>query len=287
MDFICLSRQDPPFSASGWLSSLSDQQCNQSETEEEPLTHDRYLTLQHFVLHFLDFHSTDDFDGRLDVCCREKMICRILLLIRLSCVCGTFVVNVAQTSYQAEENQDITLEWMFTTTTGTSPNSIYIYCEMNTDHKASVLFHLYGGVEVPESRDQQFVGRVQWDKDVFRDGRLRLHVSRLRTEDSGRYLCEVSTNSGVDFGDCRLDVSEPKSVQTTTETPLLPRTFQTPEPKNETTVKGGRSHLAMVTAVVFCSLLILVGGVAGYLHRHGCQKPKFLKNDDQSNLPPV
>ncbi|KAI3376110.1 hypothetical protein L3Q82_016642, partial [Scortum barcoo] len=41
----------------------------------------------------------------------EKMICRILLLITLtSCVCGTFVVNVTQSSYQAEENQNITLE---------------------------------------------------------------------------------------------------------------------------------------------------------------------------------
>ena len=56
-------------------------------------------------------------------------------------------------------------------------------------------------------QDQQFVGRVQLDKDVLRDGRLRLHVSRLRTEDSGWYLCDVKTNYGVDFGECRLNVS--------------------------------------------------------------------------------
>ncbi|KAI3375564.1 hypothetical protein L3Q82_003892 [Scortum barcoo] len=49
------------------------------------------------------------------LCLWEKMICRILLLITLtSCVCGTFVVNVTQSSYQAEENQNITLEWTFT-----------------------------------------------------------------------------------------------------------------------------------------------------------------------------
>ncbi|KAM8746700.1 uncharacterized protein AB9X84_014879 isoform 1-T1 [Acanthopagrus schlegelii] len=138
---------------------------------------------------------------------KEKMICRILLLISLNCVCGTFVVNVTQTSYQAEENHNITLEWTFTTTADTSTDSLYIFCEMKTDHNVSVLFEIRGGVVIPESRDQQFVGRVQWDKDVLRDGRLRLHVSRLRTEDSGQYLCDVKTNYGVDFGDCWLNVS--------------------------------------------------------------------------------
>ncbi|KAM8747900.1 uncharacterized protein AB9X84_015766 isoform 2-T2 [Acanthopagrus schlegelii] len=150
------------------------------------------------------------------------MICRILLLISLNCVCGTFVVNVTQTSYQAEENHNITLEWTFTTTADTSPDSLFVFCEMAADDKVSVLFELRGGVVVPESRDQQFVGRVQWDKDVLRDGRLRLHVSRLRTEDSGRYLCDVKTNYGVDFGECWLNVSAardwPKPERPNTDT---------------------------------------------------------------------
>uniref|UniRef100_A0A087X475 Ig-like domain-containing protein n=1 Tax=Poecilia formosa TaxID=48698 RepID=A0A087X475_POEFO len=38
------------------------------------------------------------------------------------------------------------------------------------------------------SQHPQFSGRVQMDKDVLREGRIRLHVSRLRTEDSGLYL---------------------------------------------------------------------------------------------------
>ncbi|XP_036968894.1 uncharacterized protein LOC119027622 [Acanthopagrus latus] len=138
----------------------------------------------------------------------EKMICRILLLISLNCVCGTFVVNVTQTSYQAEENHNITLEWTFTTTADTSTDSLLIFCEMRTDHKVSVLFLLQGGVVVPESQDQQFVGRVHLDKDALSDGRLRLHVSRLSTEDSGWYLCDVRTNYGVDSGECRLNVSD-------------------------------------------------------------------------------
>ncbi|XP_078020601.1 uncharacterized protein LOC144459805 [Epinephelus lanceolatus] len=148
------------------------------------------------------------------------MICIILLLINLtSCVCGTFVVNVTQSSYQAEENRNITLEFTFTTKPGSSLHSLYIYCELLTDLRASVLFHLHGGVEVPESQDEQFTGRVQCDKDVLREGRLRLHVSRLRTDDSGPYLYEVFTNYGGSAAQCRLNVTaaadEPKPQRIT------------------------------------------------------------------------
>ncbi|XP_044040001.1 uncharacterized protein LOC122870162 isoform X2 [Siniperca chuatsi] len=136
------------------------------------------------------------------------MTCSILLLITLtSCVCaGTFVVNVTQSSYQAEENEDITLEWTFTTKPDSS-NSLNIFCELITDRKVSVLYHLQEGVEVPESQDGQFAGRVQCDRDVLREGRLRLHVSRLRTEDSGLYLCKVRTTYGGSFGKSRLNVT--------------------------------------------------------------------------------
>ncbi|KAI3375620.1 hypothetical protein L3Q82_003932 [Scortum barcoo] len=62
---------------------------------------------------------------------REKMICRILLLITLtSCVCGTFVVNVTQSSYQAEENQNITLEWTFTIKKEMNLTFLYILCAL-------------------------------------------------------------------------------------------------------------------------------------------------------------
>ncbi|XP_044040024.1 uncharacterized protein LOC122870174 isoform X4 [Siniperca chuatsi] len=152
------------------------------------------------------------------------MTCSILLLITLtSCVCGsfppaagTFVVNVTQSSYQAEENEDITLEWTFTTKPDSS-NSLNILCELITDHKASVLYHLHEGVEVPESQDGQFAGRVQCDRDVLREGRLRLHVSRLRTEDSGLYLCEVRTTYGGSFGKSRLTVTAETFVVNVTQ----------------------------------------------------------------------
>ncbi|XP_014881451.1 uncharacterized protein LOC106942638 [Poecilia latipinna] len=136
-----------------------------------------------------------------------KMI-SLLLLILSSCLCAaTFVVNVTQSSYEAEENHSITLEWTFTTRTQGSYRELFIYCEANTDHGVLVLYQVHEGVEIPESQDDQFSGRVQSDKDVLREGRIRLHVSRLRTEDSGLYLCDVKTEDGFNSGRCRLNVT--------------------------------------------------------------------------------
>ncbi|KAI3376120.1 hypothetical protein L3Q82_016644 [Scortum barcoo] len=65
------------------------------------------------------------------------------------------------------------------------------------------------GIRGPPEELEEVSGKkkVQFDKDVLREGRIRLHVSRLRTDDSGLYLCEVSTNYGVRYGECRLIVS--------------------------------------------------------------------------------
>ena len=116
-------------------------------------------------------------------------------------------MKVTQTSYQAEENHNITLEWMFTTKPDTSNTSLNILCELFTDVKVLVLYHVHEGVEVSESQDGQFAGRVQCDKDALREGRIRLHVSRLRTDDSGLYLCEVKTDYGSSSDRCRLNVT--------------------------------------------------------------------------------
>ncbi|XP_067379891.1 CD276 antigen-like [Channa argus] len=133
-----------------------------------------------------------------------KMIFRILLLINLiSCVS----VKVTQTSYQAEKNHNITLEWTFTTKPDMSITSVNTLCSLFINYKHFFLFHLHDGVEVSKSQDQWFSGRVQFDKDVLREGRIRLELSRLRTEDSGLYLCEVNTDDGWGSDTCRLNVT--------------------------------------------------------------------------------
>ncbi|XP_039465463.1 programmed cell death 1 ligand 1-like [Oreochromis aureus] len=133
------------------------------------------------------------------------MICRILLSLS-SCVFGSFVVNVTQTSYQAEENHNITLEWTFTVETGRSPTYLIIYCELS-EQSISVLDYVRDGAEVSESQDEKFSGRVQSDRDALREGRIRLQLCRLRTEDSGQYRCQVNTDYGFSSASCRLNVT--------------------------------------------------------------------------------
>ncbi|XP_014872847.1 uncharacterized protein LOC106936394 isoform X1 [Poecilia latipinna] len=154
--------------------------------------------------------------GRPSKCCclsssssslRMKMI-SLLLLILSSCLCAaTFVVNVTQSSYEAEENHSITLEWTFTTRPDSCLSFEFMTFTLITENKkVSVLFHEHGGVEVSQSQDKQFAGRVQSDKELLKDGRIKLHVSKLRINDSGLYLCEIQTDCGYGSAACRLIV---------------------------------------------------------------------------------
>ncbi|XP_047194905.1 uncharacterized protein LOC124851113 isoform X2 [Hippoglossus stenolepis] len=151
---------------------------------------------------------------------RDEMILNLLLITTISCVCGNFFVKVKQTDYQAEENDSVTLEWTFTTRSDKSPNLLMILCNLVTDHRVSVVYRLHDGVEVPE--DEQFSGRVQCDRDVLREGRLRLHVSRLRTEDSGQYKCVVSTRYGQSADKCWLNVTATVAQEQHTTTTVNP-----------------------------------------------------------------
>ncbi|CAK6982302.1 uncharacterized protein LOC128383556 [Scomber scombrus] len=191
------------------------------------------------------------------------MVCRILLLISLtSCVSGTFVVKVTQTSYQAEENHNITLEWMFTTKPDSSSTSLNIYCQLFTDYKDSVLYHVHEGVEVPESQDEQFAGRVQSDKDALREGRIRLHVSRLRTEDSGLYKCEVFTDYGTSSDRCHLNVTaavDQPEPQKPTERPQ-------PESRGRIGLYGGLTAAGLAVCAGLCFTFRLFSNPVGQDH---------------------
>ncbi|XP_014874639.1 uncharacterized protein LOC106937579 isoform X5 [Poecilia latipinna] len=168
-----------------------------------------------------------------------KMI-SLLLLILSSCLCAaTFVVNVTQSSYEAEENHSITLEWTFTTRTQGSYRELFIVCSLLAPHKELDLYEVHEGVEIPESQDEHFSGRVQSDKDVLREGRIRLHVSRLRTEDSGLFVCYVKTEDGFNSGRCRLNVTAADQIQT--QRPTL-----TPEP----------DELEWIIIIIFMGLII-------------------------------
>ncbi|XP_029381841.1 uncharacterized protein LOC115058578 isoform X3 [Echeneis naucrates] len=172
------------------------------------------------------------------------MMWRILLLFTLtSRVCGTFVVTVGQSSYQAEENQNISLDWTFTRPDPFRISYVYILCEKIPDQR--VLYRLFEGDEVPQSEDKQFSGRVQSDRDVLREGRLRLHVSRLRTEDSGLYECEVITHQGRGSDRCNLTVSAAVGRPE-------------PRPYNDWLILVGLGSVAAAVAVVVAIIVVLV-----------------------------
>ncbi|XP_034424831.1 uncharacterized protein LOC117751902 isoform X2 [Hippoglossus hippoglossus] len=176
---------------------------------------------------------------------RDEMILILLLITTISCVCGTFFVKVTQTDYQAEENDSVTLEWTFTNRSDKSPNLLMILCKLVTDHRVSVVYQLHDGVEDPELQDEQFSGRVQCDRDVLREGRLRLHVSRLRTEDSGQYKCVVRTRYGQSADKCRLNVTATVAQEHTTTT-------VNPEPL------GQERFSILLGALIMTAVIILV-----------------------------
>ncbi|KAF3837418.1 hypothetical protein F7725_004882, partial [Dissostichus mawsoni] len=165
---------------------------------------------------------------------------------------GTFVVNVTQASYQAEENQNITLEWTFSTRRDTSLSSISIVCDL-VSFRPYNLLHLYKGIELPESQDPEFAGRVQWDKDVLTEGRLTLHVSRLRTNDSGLYLCKVFTDYGRNNGRCCLNVTAAKELE-----PQRPPESPQPESWRRLWLIVGLSAALLVLFVVSMACIVLI-----------------------------
>ncbi|XP_023202814.1 uncharacterized protein LOC111611204 isoform X2 [Xiphophorus maculatus] len=173
---------------------------------------------------------------------RMKMISRILLLLILSsCLCAaTFVVNVTQSSYQAEENHSITLEWTFPTKTQGSWRELFIDCSLLDPRRRLFHYQVHKGVEISKSQHEHFSGRVQIDKDVLREGRIRLHVSRLRTEDSGLYRCEVKTEDGSNNAACRLNV-------TAADVCAVRRTTLDPEPEGRGR-NGPHDSLGLTTA---------------------------------------
>ncbi|XP_062239592.1 uncharacterized protein LOC133949665 isoform X2 [Platichthys flesus] len=181
----------------------------------------------------------------------------LLSIILTSCVCGTLVVNVKQPRYQAEVDKNVTLEWTFTAETPRSSNALSIICDQTVNRRDSkILYHLHKGIEVQGSQDQQFSGRVQCDEEVLREGRLRLHVSRIRSEDSGQYVCEVNRDHDGNYGKCQLVVIK------AADQPKAERPTVTSQPEGEMElfiplcVAAAVLVLVLTTVVITAALLV-------------------------------
>ena len=96
------------------------------------------------------------------------------------------------TVYEAEEDGNLTISWDSQSQTDLSRTNMVCFSILNPQR---VLYEMINGVE--ESQHQQFIGRVECDRVPLREGRVRLHLSRLRAEDSGSYRCELEANYDV------------------------------------------------------------------------------------------
>lgn len=105
---------------------------------------------------------------------------------------GLFDLQNMALNYKSEQNNNITVEWRFSAKTNISISSLKIHCVLIPELK--VFYHLDNSVE--ESQHEQFAGRVQCDKEALSAGLVRLHLSKVRTDDSGLYLCRMTTEFG-------------------------------------------------------------------------------------------
>ncbi|XP_074480459.1 myelin-oligodendrocyte glycoprotein-like isoform X2 [Sebastes fasciatus] len=124
-----------------------------------------------------------------------------------------------------------------------------------------------------------YKGRTALNKDGLKHGNISLKIMNVRLSDQGRYRCEIPQLACASL------------IMLVIETPLAPTiNHQTPDPNDGTDVKsdgtdvkGGRHHLIVLVPVLVL-ILILGGGVAGYLLRHKCQKQNCTKYDVQSQV---
>ncbi|XP_029310498.1 uncharacterized protein LOC115023561 [Cottoperca gobio] len=147
---------------------------------------------------------------------REKMICRMLLLLSLTCC----VYGMSEPlKFQAEEDNNVTVEWSFSSKANISISSLKLHCLTVLGLK--VFYHM--DHHVYESQNQQFAGRVQCDREALRTGSVRLHLSRVRADDSGQYLCRMATGSGRKVKQFSLNITAAVDEPTTvTPTAMIP-----------------------------------------------------------------
>ncbi|XP_053199705.1 myelin-oligodendrocyte glycoprotein-like isoform X2 [Scomber japonicus] len=142
--------------------------------------------------------------------------------------------------------------------------------------------HLYrGGREVPDMKNPVYISRTELFVDQLEHGNISLKIMNVTLADEGRFRCLIpKLKSRVKFAIVQL-VVEPNSDKTsTTEMPLNPRNLQTPDPMDETDVKGVRANrIAVILSVVICCI-VLIAIVCAYLFRQRRQNPKHVKYDE-------
>lgn len=105
--------------------------------------------------------------------------------------------------YRGEENSNVTVEWQFASKVNITTSMFKIHCLQLPELK--VFFNMDTSSDEPQH--EQFAGRVQCDKDALTTGQVRLQLSRVRSNDSGRYLCRMATQFGKKVKEFRLNIT--------------------------------------------------------------------------------
>ncbi|XP_054483364.1 myelin-oligodendrocyte glycoprotein-like [Anoplopoma fimbria] len=118
--------------------------------------------------------------------------------------------------------------------------------------------HLYrDNREVPDMKLSSFVRRTTLFPDGLRQGNISLKIMNVTLADEGRFQCFIPKLEGRVRSAFVHLVVEPNSAKNwTTETPIQPRSPQTPDLRGETDAKGEEQFLKyqLLTRKVYVSL---------------------------------
>lgn len=166
------------------------------------------------------------------------------------CVCtGASDLHERPCVYEALVGSSVEMEWTFPF----SPNQhTDILCNHTSSSSgASRILVLQPSNAVV---DTYFRGRVSVDQAALEQGRLRVNVSGLRAEDSGRISCDIITGERGS-GECQLLVSAaPEPTQAAPE--KLPEKPPESSPGGALTVTRGRFGLYFVLTSLFIIIII-------------------------------
>lgn len=62
-------------------------------------------------------------------------------------------------------------------------------------------FEVVRGSEITTNQDEQFSGRVGFEQEALKQGRVQIHLTGLRPQDSGQYECHMAANYDLDRGE--------------------------------------------------------------------------------------
>ncbi|XP_019209749.1 myelin-oligodendrocyte glycoprotein [Oreochromis niloticus] len=126
--------------------------------------------------------------------------------------------------------------------------------------------HLYRDrKEVPDMKMASYFRRTELFMDAMKHGNISLKILNVSEEDNGRYRCFIpKLRSRVKAAIVEL-VVDPKYAKTsTTESPVYPRNFQTPDPR-DVSPRNSRSRVFLV--VVVTAFVSVVAVTAYFSHR--------------------